>query len=340
MGPREKVIFDTNVISGEENSGSFLGGRGELQKFSAVADILIPSVVIEEIRAQKHRALTSKRDSFLGNAFHKIFNLNEKDTRSFDIRAHIEALELAEPIKYELIDLTDYSVLPKIKDLAISRQAPFDSNSDKGFKDAYLYFTVLEYSRSLNEEDKVFLITNDARLKEAFIGTRVVVVKDFDSFSKYRTDVFKESYFLEKLQTELGASISGEDIEEAWLNFNGNWILKIKSVEGSWRIEVDFTSREILGICSKDLDEDVRVFQMTIGSFQAAHDAISSVSPNVSYLNDLEIANILREAISNRQIYWIASDEDVKGFLQPIFEERKNLLTEEEQAEFRTKFNA
>jgi len=43
-----------------------------------------------------------------------------------------------------VIRLQDYSVLEKIKELALKKLPPFEAadNSDKGFKDAYIYFTV------------------------------------------------------------------------------------------------------------------------------------------------------------------------------------------------------
>ena len=46
---KEKVIFDTNSVHNDD-SISFFGNRNELKQFSKVADIVIPKIVIEELR--------------------------------------------------------------------------------------------------------------------------------------------------------------------------------------------------------------------------------------------------------------------------------------------------
>jgi hypothetical protein len=45
----EKVIFDTNTLRNTEPK-TFLGGRDDLKKFSKVAEIIFPDIVIEELK--------------------------------------------------------------------------------------------------------------------------------------------------------------------------------------------------------------------------------------------------------------------------------------------------
>jgi hypothetical protein len=54
------------------------------------------------------------------------------------------------------IDLKNNDVLPKITDLALDKKPPFEDKdkSDKGFKDALIYFSVLEY---LQETHKIVI---------------------------------------------------------------------------------------------------------------------------------------------------------------------------------------
>lgn len=339
MARREKVFLDTSIVSGEENHGSFFGGRSELEQFASVADIFIPEMVIDEIREQKHRSLVKKQSSFLSNTFHKLLGVDETQTKNFNIREHIANLEEDETVEYELVRLSDYSVLPKMKAMVLAGQAPFTMNSDKGFKDTYIYFTVLEYVKTLEGDEIVFLVTGDNQLKEAFSNhPRVRVVADFAEFSKYRIASFAEDYFVKKLQAEVGSEILPESIVRVWLNVNENWVLQVETDWANYRIEVDFSSREIVGFCDKDIPERVNIFKTETGSFAGTHSAVSILSPYTSYLSDEEISAILREALSNRQIYLIASDEDVKAFLQSLFEARKNRLSDEEQADFVKKY--
>jgi hypothetical protein len=55
-------------------------------------------------------------------------------------------------------DLKNNDVLPKITDLALDKKPPFEDKdkSDKGFKDALIYFSVLEYLQETPNK-KVFL---------------------------------------------------------------------------------------------------------------------------------------------------------------------------------------
>ena len=218
----EKVIFDTNTLKCDNSSQYFLGGRSELEKFGKISKIIIPDLVIEEIKCQKWRNLSSKRKSFFDNIFHKILSVNETDTKNFDIGAFIKEQEDNENISYEVIKLTDFSILSSIRELALWNKAPFSKKSDKGFKDTYIFFTVLEFLKS-NPEENVYFVTKDERLKEAFaLQKKVIVVSDFDDFQRYRLSYFREPYFVEKLCEEVSKDISSEYIRDAWLNLNSN----------------------------------------------------------------------------------------------------------------------
>jgi hypothetical protein len=65
--------------------------------------------------------------------------------------------------------LKNNNVLPEIKDLALNKKPPFDdkNGTEKGFKDALIYFSVLEYLQKIPNK-KVFVCVKDGRLKEAF----------------------------------------------------------------------------------------------------------------------------------------------------------------------------
>src|SRR5690606_5087972 len=147
---------------------TFLGSREMLERFMQDADIVIPEVVIQEIKRQKRSLLSSNKDKFLTNPFHKLIGVDELITNSFGIEEYIEKLLIEESIPFEVIDLKDNNVLPQIKELAIHKKAPFESgeNTDKGFKDALIYFSVIEYLQEIPNKN-VFVCAKDVRLKEA-----------------------------------------------------------------------------------------------------------------------------------------------------------------------------
>jgi rRNA-processing protein FCF1 len=67
---KEKVIFDTNIIC-NKGANNFLGGRNELKNFLKDADIVIPEIVIQEIKRQKKEKLVNNRSQFFSNPLHK-----------------------------------------------------------------------------------------------------------------------------------------------------------------------------------------------------------------------------------------------------------------------------
>ena len=183
---KEKVIFDTNTLRNPEIN-KFLGNRKELELFVQDAEIIIPLTVVEEIKRQKRTKLKSNKDSFISNPFHRLREINEEETKAFDIDAYIEKLIDEETISFEIIDIKNNDVLPLIKELAISKQPPFEpkDDTDKGFKDALIYFSVLEYLQEIPDK-YVFLCAKDNRLGEAFKDNpNVIVVKDYEEFKQY-----------------------------------------------------------------------------------------------------------------------------------------------------------
>lgn len=333
----EKVIFDTNSLRCEGSSEYFLGGRSELDKFGKVSEIIIPELVIDEIKAQKEKNLLSKKQSFLENIFHRIRGISEVETKDFDITAFITEQENDEEITYKVIELTDFSVVEKIKELALKNEPPFEKSSDRGFKDAYILFTVLEYLEK-NPEEQIYFVTKDERLKEAFsFEKRVRVVADFEDFQRYRSSYFREEYFVQKLISDVDENIQSEHIRDAWLNLNSNWVVLIDTGEVVYRIEIDFSTREVIGFVTEDFTENIETL-INAGSFQGVHSSVGCLRGAVQYLSDDEIARLFTAANENEQIFWIAEDEDVKDFYLTLYQGKSNLLLEEDRDNFRSHF--
>ena len=194
---RDKVIFDTNVVRNPEIN-NFLGGREILERFINDADIIIPDTVIQEIKRQKRSSLLSNKSKFLNNPFHKLIGVDEANTKSFDVEVYIQKLLDDETIPFEIIDLKNHSVLPQIKELAILKKAPFEAgdNTDKGFKDALIYFTILEYLQEIPNK-YVFVFAKDARFKEALANhLNIIIIESYEDFKKHGLSQFYDTYFI------------------------------------------------------------------------------------------------------------------------------------------------
>lgn len=330
---KEKVIFDTNTIRNTEIN-TFFGGRKELELFVQDADIIIPFTVVEEIKRQKKAVLKSKRDSFVSNSFHRLRGINELDTKSFDIDAYIQKLIDEETIPFEVIDLKSNDVLPLIKELAIAKQPPFEEadGTDKGFKDALIYFSVLEYLQEVPNK-YIFVCAKDNRLGEAFKNNpNVFVVKDFNEFKQHSISQFFDDYFIEKVNEELGITITKENIKEYWYNINDNKVVLIEFEGEEYVIETD--SGEIINSCTRS--EYVHEIENLIntGSFRTTHRIIKVVSEFVDFFSNEEILKILEAAGTNSEIRWIITDIDVKQFIGTLYESKKELITDDEIAAF------
>ena len=193
-----KVIFDTNFLYNDEGLiDTFLGQRSELKDFLKHSEIIIPDMVLDEIKHQKRKRLEEKRDSFLSNPFHSLRRVDKTGTKKFDIEGWIEQLMNNETIPFSSISLTK-NRQEDMRSLSLQNSPPFERKSDKGFKDAYIYFTVLEFLENNKDIEKVFFVTRDPRLKLAFQGNpRVEIIETYSDFVKCLSSYFKGRIFRE-----------------------------------------------------------------------------------------------------------------------------------------------
>lgn len=329
---RYKVIFDTNSIRNAESALDFLGGRQDLERFLKVSEIIIPEIVIEEIKCQKKKHLLGKRDSFLSNPFQYLMGIDRSKVDNFDMNKWVSELKEKEGIQHTIISLTKNKeeILDKIKLLCLDNLPPFDGTSDRGFKDAYIYFTVLEYlgGRGIEKDGQFFFATKDDRLRQAFENdSHLRVVRDYDEFEKYIDTYFREEYFISRLREEIDKDIKADDIEDIWLNSEENWIIKLTCNEKTYFIEADFSSREIINFTDFNFLEGVNGLIVS-GSFSATHSWIGTIKEYVGYFPDEAIKNLIKAAVENSQIHSIAEDEDVKEFFIKVYEAKPQIIPE------------
>jgi rRNA-processing protein FCF1 len=287
---KKKVIFDTNIIR-NTNVNNFLGGRNELKNFLKDADIVIPEIVIQEIKRQKKKELANNKHQFFSNPLHKILDVNEATTKDFNVENYIQKLLEEEAIPFKTIYLKNNNVLPEIKDLALNKKPPFDdkNGTEKGFKDALIYFSVLEYLQKIPNK-KVFVCVKDGRLKEAFNEHNdIIVVENYEEFKEENISMFRnDNYFIEKVNDEIvGVKIEPNHIVKYWHNINENQNVLIKVEDDEYIVEVD--SGEIVNTSKTELYLP-NIEQLVLSSnFETTHNTIEQLTPCVNYFSDEEI---------------------------------------------------
>ncbi len=330
---KEKVIFDTNTIRNTEIN-TFFEGRKELELFVQDADIIIPFTVVEEIKRQKRVSLLSKKDSFLSNPFHKLSGISEEDTKSFDIDSHIQKLIDEETIPFDVIDLKSNEVLPQIKELALLKKAPFEpsDNTDKGFKDALIYFSVLEYLQEIPNK-YVFVCAKDNLLGEAFKNNpNVFVIKDYNEFKQHSISQFFDDYFIEKVNEELGITITKEGIKEYWYNINDNKVVLIEFEGQEYVIETD--SGEIINSCKRSEYADEIENLINSPNFNSTDRSVENLLGYSNYFSSEEILKILDASYYNSQINWIINKHQIKELIGPLYIAKKEFIDNKEGLHF------
>lgn len=332
-----KVIFDTNSVY-DNNSHEFLFGfREDLQKFHKIADLYIPDIVLDELIACKKRFLLGdEKDKFIKNIYSRILGIKKEKIDSFNIDSHLSKLIENETIPYTVIKIQETkNLLQEIRNLAVNKEAPFENRdgTDKGFKDSYIYFTILDFLKSC-EDKKIFVVVKDDRLKEALSKIEnVITIKDYSEFEKYLDDYFSEDYFISRLKEEIDERINKDCIEDSWLNIDDNWVLKIKCEECLYLVEIDFVTKEIISSIDSDIAEAVNALALS-GSFSSTHSAISDLSDKIKYLSDEDIQKLIKASVENEQISWISEDEDVKGFFKNIYQVKQKIIPEDIEVQF------
>lgn len=319
---KEKVIFDTNFLYNKKGT-SFFGNKDELERFAIEAEIIVPEIVLEELEAKYSRSFEQEKEKFFKTI---LPNMIEHNTNDVVIQSKIKSLIDSETIVFQKIALTDFSILPKMKKLAIEKLAPFEpgDGTDKGFKDAYIYFTILEFLQK-SPDKYVFVCVKDQRFKTALNAHHnIIPIESYKEFKQKSISQFYDDYFIKKINTELDIVITKDNIIEYWYNINDNQNVLIRTDDTDYVLEVD--SNEIVGSVKKEHYQGI--IQQLINSigFQRTHRSIAELSPFINYFSNEETLQILNASCNNKQIKWIIEDEEVKQFIGMLYNAKKELV--------------
>lgn len=320
----EKVIFDTNRLYNKQGSSFFAKNICKLDSFQECAEIIVPDMVIGELENKYKRDFEEEKNKFVKTILNTFLTHNA-DKCSPEER--ISQLKQNEIIKYSIIELKNNSVLSEIKNLALKKEAPFKENSkeDSGFKDAYIYFTILEYLQVCTDK-YVFVCTEDERFKEALEKhSNIRVVKDFEEFREKSISSFNDEYFLSKLNEAINKDIKKENIVDFWLSINGNYILLVDIEDEEIVIEVE--KREVVSWVSTSIYSDSLQSFINSNSFKNTHSIIKFVNRYSKYYSDSEILNLFESLLNNVYVKGaIGYGTAVKDFFASLYQAKKETL--------------
>lgn len=308
---REKVIFDTNFLYNKKAS-SFFGNRVELEKFEKTADIIIPEIVIEELEHKYSRSFSQEKEKFFNTL---LPNLIEHNTQEIVPEIRIKEIVDKETISYQVIKLTDFSILSEMKELALKKLPPFEptDGTDKGFKDTYIYFTIREYLQNISDK-YVFVCVKDKRFKKAFESfPNIYAIESYQEFLDHRISQFQGDYFLAKLEENLGFRVTKKQVKDFWINGDYNEVVHIENDGENFVVEVD--TEEIVNVANINQYNTLLTELVNSSNFGTTHHNIAELEKYISFFSEAQIKKILEASFTNEQIRWIISDEDVLLFI-------------------------
>jgi hypothetical protein len=271
----------------------------------------------------------------LANPFHWLRNINRQETESFDNESHITELENNEDIKYSVIKLSDYSVLEKMKELVLQNKPPFEKDTDKGFKDAYIYFTILEYLQTILDK-YIFVCTKDERLKQALQRhLNIKVIKNFEEFKKESISSIYDEYFINKLKESVHSEITVSNIIDYWVSINGNQILLIEIEDKKFVVEIE--QREIISFeNTKNYDVNSLI---NSNHYDVTYLSVSTLKNFKHFFSDEEIERMLNAIFENFQIKDVFNNFRIKNFYRELFNAKQETLEPDLKEKLEKLFN-
>ena len=212
---------------------------------------------------------------------------------SFDFEKLKDGLDKS--VQFEICEMEPADEFMKeFYPLALEHRAPFESNSDKGFKDACVASAIRRYLREHESCELVHFVTADKRLRESFADNKMVVVHEkLSELTKSEYD--KES---DAKKTSAGG-VSVAHQQKADIPMPDGVLDAINAFCGST-------------------------------SFYSTHRAVEALVSYADALDDEAKTRLLKAAATNDQISWVLQDPDVKAFMDPIFAEAEDQLSDEE----------
>ena len=328
-----QIIIDTNKCrsTGMDN---FLGNKEELQKFiEDGCEIILPKIVLSELKQQKKIEYIEELNNFINNKFFNNEDENFKKIKLEEFDNIIEKKIQDELGKYyseiyEIIDVAEF--YKEMTQKAVLKEAPFDTKSDKGFKDSIVAWSVKEVVNKYNRT--VFLLTKDNRLSQYFVDEDKV--KIIESYSEYKKIVLQvenknligNSTIIEKL------NIEQKDIIKGWYSLDNDYYMVLYS-RGCARF--DIFSKGVIDAIEENPNKIIDEL-INSSNYACTHDKISYIKELniIEYISKEKLLELFDGFTKNSQLYSIAYDEDVWDFFSKLYKKYKKFMNDDLEKNF------
>lgn len=242
------VIFDTNIIHQNIDWNNPKKLRGSIKKFSSelvdlkiqeFVTLVIPEIVLEESRQQFIEEYLNSMKLLASIKNKSLPGMKVDLDDSFNIEAYSK--KVLSDIK--LYSLTDYNVVTNMEMMnidfssvlnrAISKRPPFEgknSKSDKGFKDAVLWESIISYKMD-RPDLSIILLTKDrlfndelAREYYEIFEDNIIIFHEEDNLSSFLISISKEDSSLVRDEIDKSKAIR----TYIYSNFNNDLLIKYK----------------------------------------------------------------------------------------------------------------
>lgn len=328
-----QIIIDTNKC---RNTGmdNFLGNKEELQKFiEDGCEIILPEIVLSELKQQKKIEYIEELNNFINNKFFNNEDANFKKIKLEEFDNIIEKKIQYEQGKYysTIYEITRVGEFYKeMTQKAVLKEAPFDTKSDKGFKDSIVAWSVKEVVDKYNRT--VFLLTKDNRLSQYFVDEdKVKIIESYSDYKKIRLQVENKD-LIDNITIIGKLNIEQEDIIKGWYSLNNDYYMVLYS-GGCARFDI-ITKDIIDGI----QENPNKIIDDLITSFNYAdtHDKISYIKKLniIEYISREKLLELFDGFTKNSQLYGISHDEDVWDFFSILYKKYKKFMNDDLEKNF------
>jgi len=178
------VFLDTNAVNNPSVNSYLFGRYEQLGELTKLAKLVVPRIVIEEIFQHKLESFEAEK-SQLAKSIILRTKFPEFDPRAeqypFSLNGLIE--KQRETLNFEVADFSDADgFMKRFRERALKNGPPFEAETDKGFKDAMVAETIIEY-RKAHPEEKIYFLVRDKRLAKFFDDNKEFGVTTFFEYA-------------------------------------------------------------------------------------------------------------------------------------------------------------
>ncbi|PFZ70598.1 hypothetical protein COL82_29890 [Bacillus toyonensis] len=225
------IIFDTNILymrdykdfSIFEFNSIYDEVQGKIERNNVIDqfELMVPEITIKELFKQQLQSYSTHVETMKSSylKFEQIYDIDLRIDEKFDYENFLDKK------KEQYISSKAISILPickeekfvRIVERALNKEAPFegkDKKSDKGFKDALIWESLLEFAE-MNDGEYIFFTADKGFKKELeheFIEVTRRNIKIYGRDDKQKLDIDIEKYSAEK-STRMRLELVQENLE-------------------------------------------------------------------------------------------------------------------------------